>query len=82
MMRKIVASSLNLSKFRKHLAEAGVDSEQINYAKFPDITHASNKIQKKQVKLQLLNPSKILKHFSLEEANFFILFLDAWLDYS
>jgi hypothetical protein len=65
--KEIVASSSNLSKFRKHLAEAGVDSEQIDYSKFPNITHAFNKIQKKQVKLQLFNPSKILKHFSLEE---------------
>jgi hypothetical protein len=65
--KEIVASSSNFSKFCKHLAEAGVDSEQIDYGKFPDITHASNKIQKKQVKLQLLNPSKIPKHFSLEK---------------
>ncbi|KAG9288577.1 hypothetical protein G9A89_008449 [Geosiphon pyriformis] len=41
--KAIVAASFCLSQFRKKLAEAGVDSEQINtYAKLPDITQAFN----------------------------------------
>ncbi|CAG8798707.1 19891_t:CDS:1 [Cetraspora pellucida] len=54
--KKIVASSSCLSQFRKELAEAGVDPEQINiYAKLPNITQASNKIQKKKLEQRLIS---------------------------
>ncbi|CAJ0903661.1 13763_t:CDS:2 [Entrophospora sp. SA101] len=47
---EIVASSSRLTLFRKELKEAGVDSKVIDkYAKFSDLTQASNEIQKKQL---------------------------------
>ncbi|CAG8650830.1 1482_t:CDS:2 [Ambispora gerdemannii] len=52
----IVAASSYLSQFRKELAEAGVDPEPINtYAKLPNITQASNKIQKRKLERGLIN---------------------------
>jgi len=64
----IVAASSCLSQFRKELAEAGVDPEQINtYAKLPNVTRASNKIQKRKLELGLISRPKTPKHFSLEE---------------
>ena len=64
----IVAASSCLSQFRKELAEAGVDPEQINtYAKLPNATRASNKIQKRKLEQGLINRPKTPKHFSLEE---------------
>ncbi|CAG8820220.1 6256_t:CDS:1, partial [Gigaspora rosea] len=66
--KEIVASSSRLSQFRKELAEAGVDPEQINiYAKLPNITQASNKIQKRKLEQGLISRPKTPKHFSLEE---------------
>nr|CAG8624707.1 2007_t:CDS:2 [Entrophospora candida] len=68
---EIVASSSHLALFRKELKEAGVDSKVIDiYAKFPERTQASNKIQKKQLVQRLTNPFRTPntpKHFSLEE---------------
>jgi len=64
----IVAASSRVSQFRRELAEAGVDPEQIHiYAKLPDVTRASNKIQEKKLEQQLPNPPKTPKHFSLKE---------------
>ncbi|RIB08433.1 hypothetical protein C2G38_2211653 [Gigaspora rosea] len=66
--KEIVASSSRLSQFRKELTEAGVDLEQINiYAKLPNITQASNKIQKRKLEQGLISRPKMPKHFSLEE---------------
>ncbi|CAG8803648.1 25213_t:CDS:1, partial [Dentiscutata erythropus] len=66
--KEIVAASSRVSQFRRELAEAGVDSERIDtYAKLPEVTRASNKIQKRQLKQRLPNPPKTSKHFSLEE---------------
>ncbi|CAG8748840.1 10373_t:CDS:1, partial [Dentiscutata erythropus] len=66
--KEIVASSSRLSQFRKELAEAGVDPEQINiYAKLPNITQASNKIQKRKLEQGLISRPKTPKHFFLEE---------------
>ncbi|CAG8608213.1 7643_t:CDS:1 [Diversispora eburnea] len=46
----IVAASSRVSQFRRELAEAGVDSEQIDiYAKLLKVTRASNEIQKRQL---------------------------------
>ncbi|RIB10164.1 hypothetical protein C2G38_2250940 [Gigaspora rosea] len=64
----IVAASSCLSQFRKELAEAGVNPEQINtYAKLLEVTRASNEIQKRQLEQRLPIPPKTPKHFSLEE---------------
>ncbi|CAG8486055.1 9450_t:CDS:1, partial [Acaulospora colombiana] len=64
----IVAVSFCLSQFCKELAEAGVDPEQIDtYTKLPDITIASNKIQKRKLEWGLISRPKIPKYFSLEE---------------
>ncbi|CAG8761107.1 9194_t:CDS:1, partial [Acaulospora colombiana] len=64
----IVAASSCLSQFRKELAEARVDPEQINtYAKLPNVTRASNKIQKRKLERELISRPKTPKHFSLEE---------------
>ncbi|RIB19295.1 hypothetical protein C2G38_1275514 [Gigaspora rosea] len=64
----IVAASFRVSQFRRELAEAGVGSEQIYiYAKLPEVTRASNEIQKRQLEQRLPNPPKTPKHFSLEE---------------
>ncbi|RIB11430.1 hypothetical protein C2G38_2261713 [Gigaspora rosea] len=50
------------------LAEAGVGSEQIDiYTKLPEVTRASNEIQKRQLEQRLPYLSKTSKHFSLEE---------------
>ncbi|CAG8825558.1 27878_t:CDS:2, partial [Dentiscutata erythropus] len=64
----IVAASSHISQFRRELAEAGIGSKQIYiYAKLPEVTRASNEIQKRQLKQRLPNPPKTPKHFSLEE---------------
>ncbi|CAG8736014.1 11846_t:CDS:2, partial [Gigaspora rosea] len=53
--KEIVGSSSHLSQFRKELAEAGIDPEQINtYAKLPNVTRASNKIQKRKLEQGLI----------------------------
>nr|CAG8643646.1 161_t:CDS:2 [Entrophospora candida] len=49
---EIVTSSSCLTLFCKELKEAGVDSKVIDkFAKFSDLTQASNEIQKKQLDL-------------------------------
>ncbi|RIB06651.1 hypothetical protein C2G38_2046631 [Gigaspora rosea] len=54
--KEIVGSSSHLSQFRKELAEAGIDPEQINtYAKLPNVTRASNKIQKRKLEQGLIS---------------------------
>ncbi|CAG8663940.1 3295_t:CDS:2, partial [Ambispora gerdemannii] len=64
----IVVTSSYLLQFRKELAEAGVDPEPINtYAKLPNVTRASNKIQKRKLEWGLISRPKTPKHFSLEE---------------
>ncbi|RIB23782.1 hypothetical protein C2G38_2288261 [Gigaspora rosea] len=64
----IVAASSCLSQFRKELAEAGVNPEQINtYAKLQEVTRAFNEIQKRQLEQRLPILPKTPKHFSLEE---------------
>ncbi|CAG8744397.1 14335_t:CDS:1, partial [Cetraspora pellucida] len=54
--RKIVAFSSYLLQFRKELAKARIDPKQINtYAKLPNITQASNKIQKRKLEQRLIS---------------------------
>ncbi|CAG8724145.1 24165_t:CDS:2 [Dentiscutata erythropus] len=65
--KEIVASSLRYSLYRKELENAGVDPKIISLAKNPEITRASNKIQKKQLERELISRPKTPKHFSLEE---------------
>ncbi|CAG8689545.1 6446_t:CDS:2, partial [Cetraspora pellucida] len=56
--REIVVSSFCLSQFYKELAEAEIDPKQINtYAKLPNITQASNKIQKRKLEQKLIKSS-------------------------
>ncbi|CAG8459676.1 638_t:CDS:2 [Cetraspora pellucida] len=61
----IVAASSHVSQFHRELAEARIGSEQIYiYAKLPEVTRASNEIQKRQLaeglrRIQNINTTKI-----------------------
>ncbi|CAG8540663.1 12113_t:CDS:2, partial [Cetraspora pellucida] len=64
----IMTASSHISQFHKELTEARVGSKQIYiYAKLPEVTRASNEIQKRQLEQRLPNLPKTPKHFFLEE---------------
>ena len=66
--KEMVASSSNQSRFRKYLAEYGVDPELIDrYAMDSKTTMASNKIQQERTEKHLADPGRTPEHFTFEK---------------